>query len=731
MFGKEQECRLSRQEIDARVAELMGRMSLKEKVLLLNGHWDVVRNQIKYKNPYNPTPIKTKGLKRLGIPPIAFSDGPRGVVMGRSTCFPVSMARGATFDPDLERRIGEVIGREARAQAANFFGGVCINLLRHPAWGRAQETYGEDPFLLGEMAAALTTGVQRHNVMACLKHYAVNNIENSRFHVNVETDERTLREVYLPHFRRGVEAGAASVMGAYNKFRGDHVCESRHLLHTILRETWGFEGFTISDFIYGIRDTKKAIEAGLDVEMPMPIHYNKKLLRAVQSGKVSEATVDQALSRVLRTVLVFANTPDPERYAPELVASQEHTSLAREAAEQSMVLIKNDAHALPLPGNPRRILVVGSLAAKENTGDHGSSRVYAPYVVTPLEGIRRYLEGQAATVAEVLHCEDHEIDRARELAGQVDAVVIVAGNDYNDEGEFVVPESVEGEHPLVTGTRNQGMLLKTLLVKAIVKRLGASYTSDSGEAVGGDRQNLGLKEEQLAMIRAVGGINPHTVVALVGGSMIIPTGWGDAVPAVLYGWYAGMEGGTALARILFGEVSPEGKLPFTVPQREEDLPFFSFTDREIEYDRYHGYTLLDARGIEPAYPFGFGLSYTSFALSGLDVQAVPPAISASVTVENTGDRPGAEVVQLYIGKPDSAVDRAEKLLKAFAKVRLDPGESRRLTLTVPRRELAFYDPDQDDWIVEPGNYRVHLGTSSATSALQTRDVQLADFAGKE
>ena len=272
MFGKENECRLSREEIEQRTASLLEQLSLKEKVWLLNGNWDIVGNQIKYKNSYNPTPIKTNGNKRLGISPIAFTDGPRGIVMGNSTCFPVSMARGAAFDRDLERRVGDVIGKEARAQGANYFGGVCINLLRHPAWGRAQETYGEDPYLVGEMGAELTRGVQHHNVMACAKHYALNSIENTRFKVNVKADERTMREVYLPHFKKCIDAGAASVMGAYNRARGDQACESPYLLTEVLRDDWGFEGFAISDFIFAVRDTKKAIEAGLDVEMPQPIH---------------------------------------------------------------------------------------------------------------------------------------------------------------------------------------------------------------------------------------------------------------------------------------------------------------------------------------------------------------------------------------------------------------------------------------------------------------------------
>ena len=241
MFKKD-DCTLSREQVEEQAQALLGQMTLKEKVWMLNGNWDPIGNFQKYNNMYNPVPIETNGCPRLGVSPIGFTDGPRGVVMGHSTCFPVSMARGASFDPDLEKRIGDAIGKEARAQGANYFGGVCINLLRHPAWGRSQETYGEDPFLLGEMAKALTEGVQAHNVIACVKHYAVNNIENSRFWVNVKADERTMREVYLPHFKKAIDAGAASVMGAYNLFNGDHCCESRTLLTDILREDWGFRG---------------------------------------------------------------------------------------------------------------------------------------------------------------------------------------------------------------------------------------------------------------------------------------------------------------------------------------------------------------------------------------------------------------------------------------------------------------------------------------------------------
>ncbi len=411
MFKKDQ-CTLSREEIDAKAESLLKQLTLKEKVWMLNGNWDLLVNTIRHKNSYNPTPICTSGNKRLGISPVKFSDGPRGVVMGHSTCFPVSMARGASFDRTLEKKIGEVIGKEARAQGANYFGGVCINLLRHPAWGRAQETYGEDPFHVGELGSALTEGVQEHNVIACAKHYAVNNIENSRFFVNVKADGRVMREVYLAHFKRVIDSGAASVMGAYNLYEGDQACESKFLLTDILRDEWGFEGFAISDFIFGVRDGEKAIQAGLDVEMPLPVQYKQNLLKAVEDGRVPENLIDRAVLRVVKTLLVFENTPEKMEYTPNLVACPEHIKLAQEAAEKSMVLVKNEGGVLPFRKDARKVLVLGKLAAQENTGDHGSSRIYAPYVITPLDGLKKYFgEG-----VEITHLDETQIARAKELA---------------------------------------------------------------------------------------------------------------------------------------------------------------------------------------------------------------------------------------------------------------------------------------------------------------------------
>lgn len=712
---------LTKEQADAKAQSLLQQMSLKEKVWLLNGNWDIVTNVVKHKNPYNPTPIKTNGNKRLGIAPVAFTDGPRGVVMGHATCFPVSMARGASFDPELEARVGDVIGRESRALGANYFAGVCINLLRHPAWGRAQETYGEDPFHVGEFGLALTQAVQAHNVMACLKHYAVNNIENSRFFVDVKADGRVMREIYLPHFKKSVDGGAASLMGAYNLYEGEQACESHELQTEILRDEWGFEGFTISDFMFGIRDTKKAIEAGMDVEMPMPVYYQKKLLNAVKRGEIAEEIVDQAALRVLRTQAVFESRKDPETYSEDQVACAAHADLAREAAEQSMVLIKNDNATLPFTKAPKKILVVGKLAKKKNTGDYGSSRIYAPYVVSPLEGLKNYF----GETAELIHCNEDELDEAKAHAADADCVIIVAGNDARDEGEHVDPGSSGGVsmNIVVEGTRNQGQWLKSKLINFILNR-GKSKSYTGGGAVGGDRQSLSLKRQEIDAIKAIAPLNANCVVTLIGGSMIMTKEWDADVPAILYGWYAGMEGGNALARVLFGDVNPSGKLPFTIPHSADDLPYFSSTDEEITYDLYHGYSLLDKNGTAPAYAFGHGLSYSCFAISNLTTNKSADAITLNVTVQNTGDRAGAEVAQAYVSAPGKAVERQKKLLKAFQKVWLEAGETQAITLSIPLEELRYYCLGDKTWKTESGEHTITVGNSAADPNALTASVTL-------
>jgi len=723
MFNKKNSCTLTREQIDQKSQSLLEQMTLKEKVWMLNGNWNPLKNTIKYKNPYNPTPISTNGCRRLGVSPISFTDGPRGVVMGRSTCFPVSMARGASFDRDLERRVGDVIGKEARAQGANYFAGVCINLLRHPTWGRAQETYSEDPYHMGEMGKALTESVQEHNVMACLKHYAVNNIENSRFRVNVKSDERTLREVYLPHFKKSVDAGAASLMGAYNLYEDDQCCESHYLLTKILREDWAFEGFTSSDFMWGVRDTVKAINAGMDIEMPIPVKYQKHLLKAAEDGKVSEAVIDTSVLRILRTLLVFENCKEKMTYTADMVAHKDHIALAREVAEKSMVLIKNENTVLPFNKKVSKLLVIGKLANKANTGDHGSSRVFAPYVVTQLEGFKNYFDDKT----DIIYCDGTDIKRAKQLASEVDCVVIVVGNDYNDEGEYISPETDDGVSfgVIHEGIKNQGKWFQAFLVKLGLKWQVKSYTNKEGYSLGGDRNSLSLKNDEINLIKKVGVVNSNTVVTLIGGSMIMTKEWEDCVPAIMYGWYSGMEGGNALPRLLFGDVNPSGKLPFSIPTDERQLAYFSNTDNEIEYDLYHGYSLLEKNNRKPAYPFGFGLSYTTWEYATPKISKKGSSVDMSITVKNTGQWDGEEIVQVYVGVKDSKIHRQKKLLKGFKKVFVRAGESKEISVSVNIDELCYFSNEQQQWILEPGTYIFHVGPSSDDVVLLKQELDLS------
>jgi beta-glucosidase len=676
-------------QIEAYVDRLLAEMSLREKVDQMAGDsWllDLLRVPTIDRFKYNDSPIPSGRNPRLLIPPLRFADGPRGAVLAHSTAFPVAMARGASFDRRLEGRVAEAIARELRAQGANVFGGVCVNVLRHPGWGRAQETYGEDPYHLGEMAAASIAAVQKHNVMACVKHFALNSIEEPRRVLDVRAEERTLREVYLPQFRKAVEAGAAAVMSAYNKVNGDYAAENEWLLRRVLKEEWGFRGFVMSDFFYGVYDGVKAARAGLDVEMPAARAYGPKLEDAVETGAVPLALVDDSVRRVLRRKLYYATRLDPIEYDHALVASADHVALAREAAEKSMVLLKNE-DVLPFDRHRVRSLAVfGRLAEADNLGDHGSSRVYPPRHVTPLDGLREHLGPQVR----IVHDLGTDLARARALARESDAVVVVAGLDHRDEGEYI-PEKPQGDQ-------------------------------------GGDRRRLSLTEAEEQLVSVVAALNAKTAVVLMGGSAITMEDWRREAGAILVAFYPGMEGGRALARILFGEASPSGKLPFTIPAETAWLPPFDPSADRVEYGYYHGYTLAEKKGIEPAFAFGFGLGYTRFACSNLrlstDDLAADGVLQVSVDVTNTGARDGEEVVQLYAGFPGQAADRPLKLLRGFEKVAVPKGERRTVTLPLAARDLAYYDPGAKAWRLEPGVHRVFVGSSSRKSDLLQAEFKL-------
>jgi len=595
------------ERVDEQVDELMSELTPVEKIGMLSGDTEFWPGLIEMVSEgYNIRPYVAGEVPRLGIDGIRFTDGPRGVTVGRSTCFPVAMARGATFDPELEERVGDAIGREARAQGANLFAGVCVNLLRHPAWGRAQETYGEHPGHVGEMGAALTRGVQRH-VMACVKHYALNSIEDARFRVDVQATDDVLDTVFLPQFERIVKEGVASVMSAYNSVNGEWCGQNTTLLTTILRDRWEFEGFVMSDFTFGLRDAVKAINAGLDLEMPVQFLYDRDLPGAVARGEVSGATIDRSVRRLLRTQLRFAATTDDTAYGPDVVACEEHRALAREVATRSIVVLRNEtvdgSPVLPLDTSAvKKLAVIGHLAATENTGDKGSSAVRPPYVVTPLQGLRGALED---TRVEVTYDDGSDPHRAAGVASDADAVVMVVGYTHADEGENVavdMPKEVTSQFPP----------LPPELGEAFASAFAPTGSADGegpGIRQGGDRETLTLHGEDEALIAAVAEANGRVVVSLMCSSAVLMERWRHRVAGILVLWYPGMEGGHAFADIVLGHESPTGRLPFAIPTSEDHLPPFDRHATTIEYGPLHGQKLLDHLGVEAAYPFGFGLTW--------------------------------------------------------------------------------------------------------------------------
>ncbi|MDD4349046.1 MAG: glycoside hydrolase family 3 C-terminal domain-containing protein [Opitutales bacterium] len=677
----------------AKAQEILDQLTLEEKVYLMSGRMSLeqeMRNQ--QEDPdnlhYNYVPYPAGGIERLGVPTLLFCDGPRGVVCsrGKSTCFPVPMLRGASFDVALEEQIGRAIAAEILAYGGNYFGGVCINLPYNPGWGRSQETYGEESFLLGKMGAALVRGVQSGGVIACIKHYAFNQMENARFKVNVTCDKRTEREVYLPHFKDCIDAGAASVMSSYNKYQGTYCGHNAYLLNDVLKGEWNFDGFVISDFYWGVKDTVEAANGGQNIEMAHTKFFGEKLLDAVKAGSVNESTINDAALRIIRTLLAFEDTK-PENADPSVLACPEHVDLALQSAREGITLLQNKNDVLPFEADKiRKILVIGELGRVEPIGDHGSSWVRPPYVISPLEGIR-----MAAPDAEVTFDDGKDLDRAKALAKEADAVVMVLGYDHNDEGEFVSAEAAEG------------------------------YTGSMG---GDRRRSLGLHRPDIALIQALGPCNANTAVVLIGGNTIMISEWKDEVSAILMAYYPGMEGGRALGEILFGAINPSGKLPFVLPGKETDLPQVDWDADEQFYDYYHGYTRLDKAGIQPLLPFGFGLSYTRFAFSDAEFGGDDEGITVTCTVTNTGEREGTDVVQLYVGFKNSALDRPVRVLRAFDRVSLKPGDSRRVTLQCPMEKLRYFDEKSGTMKLEQIPHEVYIGNACSDAHLLAGSVDL-------
>ncbi len=686
----------------AEAAELLiAQMSDEELLWLLDGDTPV-RAMIKLWARIKAGPITGGALPRLGIPGVRFSDGPRGVVMGRSTAFPVTMMRAATWDPELEERVGHAMGLEARARGANYSGAVCVNLLRHPAWGRAQECYGEDPVLTGRMGAGLTRGLRR-NVMACVKHFALNSIENARFKIDVVAGEHALHEVYLPHFKAVIEAGADSVMSAYNAVNGTFAGENKVLLTDILRGEWGFDGFVTSDWVWGTHDAIKSLEAGMDVEMPLRLLRARELPTALRDGRVSRETVLRSVRRILTAALRHTAERDEAEPAGDVVAGPAHRALARQVAVRGAVLLRNepvDGEAmLPLPASIRRLAVIGPLADQANTGDHGSSLVRPPSTSSPLEGLREALPG-----AEVMHLDGTDLAAAAQAARNTDAAVVVVGMSFKDEGERTANDDPASLAAF-------GFPFNVPLVRYVLAKL-AWAASQFGP--GGDRDSLSLHAHDEELIAAVAAANPRTAVVVIGGSAIIMEAWRDKVPAILLAWYPGMEGGRAIADVLTGRQEPGGRLPLAIPTHAGHLPFFNADARSIVYDAWWGQRKLDRDGHPAAYPFGFGLGYTTFEMELTGHRASGAGGVATVHVTNTGNRPGSTVVQVYA--VDTSAPRPVPQLIGFQRAGLAAGEHANLRINLDLTPTRERDPHTRIWTQRPGTWQILAAPHSPRTA---------------
>lgn len=624
-----------------------------------------------------------RGVARLNVPGFRMIDGPRGVAVApphHATAFPTASLRGASWDPSLEERVARAIADETRAMGANVLLAPTMNVLRHPRWGRAQETYSEDTWHMGSMAVAFVRGAQSRGVLTSLKHFAANSIEDTRHTVDVQMDERTLREVYLPHFRRAIhESNAASVMAGYNQLNGRYCDLNGHLLTDILRGEWGFEGFVMSDWVLGTHGSVESVRAGLDLEMPVLNEY-AALSSAVSMGLITEHEIDRSLRRMLRAQWCYGLDSRTYENHPELRETADTLALAREAARRGIVLLKNEPVAgralLPLDtATVRSIVVLGRAANIANIGDRGSSAVSPSATVTALQGLTQRA-GMSATVTAIDAATLSAAARAQVRAA--DVVIVVTGNVERDEGE--------------------------------------------GEIAAGDRASMELPSEETALIRDALAENPRTVVVLEGGSAITTASWDANVAALLWAGYPGARGGEAIADIVFGDAAPSGRLPFSMPESEGDLPAFDNASARVAYGYLHGYRHLQATRRAPRYAFGFGLgysavSYESIAVASSAVSATD-VIEARVTVRNTGARSMRETAQLYVAAMGSTIMRAPMDLRAFEQREIAAGASETVTLRVPVSELAVWDEGSRSMRVEPGTYELRVGPDSERTPLR-------------
>ena len=710
---------------DKKINALIAQMTLEEKVNML----------------HSKTNMSSAGVERLGIADMNYADGPFGIreegqpnsfmsagwTLDSATYFPTGSALAATWSEELAYKYGTGMGKEARLRGKDVILGPAVNIQRLPVGGRTYEYLSEDPILSAALALEYTKGVQDEGTAVCIKHFAVNNQETNRGSVDAQLDERTLREIYLKPFERAViEGGAMSVMPAYNKVNGDYCSENEHLLNEILRGEWGFKGFTVSDW-GGTHSTMGAMLHGLNVQMTGDNYLGQPVIDSIAAGALTEDLVDEKVRQILR--VRFAIEAVPADVANQVMTSQpECQDIARQVAEKSIVLLKNEG-VLPVAKEVKKIAVIGQNAVlKTQSGGMGAG-VKALYEVTPLEGITKRA---AEAGIEVTYAPGY-----RNFPGRRWGPAPAQPNPL---------EAVAINEPI-----NPQMLAEAVaLAKEADLVIFFGGTNKNIETEGSDRQNIDLPCGQNELVQALYAVNPNLATVLISGGPTDLRQLEPNSPAIVQGWWNGTEGGTALAEVLFGDIAPSGKLPFTFPKQLEDSPAYAlgnFPDKNAGGDLfsllyrpdvmkmsreerqklidsmpkpvskyterfYVGYRWFDTKNIAPMYAFGHGLSYVNFAYDGIKAQAGKDAVKVCVNVKNEGEMPADEVVQLYVSRPESTVEWPVKELKAFQRVALQPGETKTVELNIPAKDLRYWNEAIKGWDLEHGKLQILVGSSS-------------------
>ncbi|MCH4552686.1 glycoside hydrolase family 3 C-terminal domain-containing protein [Aestuariibaculum lutulentum] len=687
---------------DAKIDSLIALMTIEEKTGMLHGN----------------SMFATKAIERLGIPELTMADGPLGVREEISrdswaaagwdndfaTYYPAGGGLAATWNTELSYVFGTSVGEEAIARDKDVLLSPAINIIRTPLGGRTYEYFTEDPFLNKKLTVPFIVGVQENDVAVCVKHYAANNQETHRDYVDVQIDERALREIYLPAFKAAVqEAQAYSFMGAYNKFRGEYLCENGYMLNDVLRDEWGFKGIVISDWA-AVHDTKKSIENGLDVEMGTPKPFNEffyadALIEKVKSGIIAEADVDVHVKRILQLMFSLKSIDDVGR-AKGSINTEDHFQDAYKIAAESVVLLKNENNQLPIKlDGVKSIAVIGNNAKKKNALGGFGAGVKTKREVTPLEGLQNRLPESVTINYAEGYLERYSNDEKAKLGD-----ITLNGPVTIDKLE---PDMLEEAIKAA----------KSSDVAIIFAGSNRDYETEAS-----DRASLQLPFGQEELIEKVLEVNPNTIVVMIAGAPFDIQNVSQKSSALIWSWFNGSEGGNALADVILGTVNPSGKLPWTMPKNLEDSPAHathSFPgDESVNYTEgiLVGYRWFDTKNVEPLYPFGYGLSYTKFEFSDLKTNKSAyksdEVIQVSFNVKNTGDFEGKEVAQLYVSDPESYVDKAAKELKGFKKVFVKSGEVQQVSIKLPVKELAYYNEVKKSWLIEPGEYVIKLGNSS-------------------